>query len=278
MSLIRKAAQKVRHLPALERADWIWNRVRTPYHRLIDLRRSGVKISIGGTEVLVPAEYSGSNWEDFEPEAVDAVRTWLAGKAKPLVVDVGCSIGAYAAVSLFQNPSAWVIAIDADLSSVAATKRLCKYAPAASARLLPAWAMADEKAEQSSLDNALAWTEQALAHSGVSGLPGTTRYVCLGNTSQETPHCRLDDLLSAVERGTDMLLKIDIEGAELVALRGAAHALQDLRPTILLSVHPPALLHLGSSAAEVRQFLDRNNYSTRIIAVDHEEHWWCEAQ
>jgi hypothetical protein len=43
-----------------------------------------------------------------------------------------------------------------------------------------------------------------------------------------------------------------------------------------LNVHPPALPSYGHSKAEVEAFLRRLGYGIRCLAVDHEEHWWCE--
>ena len=47
------------------------------------------------------------------------------------------------------------------------------------------------------------------------------------------------------------LLKIDIDGAEMSALRGMSRILQETEPDLLLEVHPTILPRAGSSAAEV---------------------------
>lgn len=72
--------------------------------------------------------------------------------------------------------------------------------------------------------------------------------------SVHVPTLTLDDLLQTFDRPT--LVKIDIEGAELLALRGAARLLSEVRPTILIEV--------GDEAADsVTQILFAAGYQLR---------------
>ncbi|MEQ8247516.1 MAG: FkbM family methyltransferase [Alphaproteobacteria bacterium] len=56
------------------------------------------------------------------------------------------------------------------------------------------------------------------------------------------------------------LIKMDIEGGELAALRGARNVLQRDRPLLLLSVHPWHLRQLGHSVEEVQDLLGELGY------------------
>ncbi len=58
-------------------------------------------------------------------------------------------------------------------------------------------------------------------------------------------------------------------------LEGARRLLQRNAPPLLLSVHPPALPFYGGTVDAVRNFLVELGYEIDILAVDHEEHWWC---
>ena len=49
------------------------------------------------------------------------------------------------------------------------------------------------------------------------------------------------------------VVKIDVEGAELGVLRGAANMLQATRPHVFLSVHPRGIAELGGSLDELRE-------------------------
>src|SRR5262245_24125666 len=56
----------------------------------------------------------------------------------------------------------------------------------------------------------------------------------------------------------------------------ASAPIQAQRGNFLLSAHPPALPGYGHSKAKVEASLRRHGYDIRCLAVDHEEHWWCE--
>jgi FkbM family methyltransferase len=72
------------------------------------------------------------------------------------------------------------------------------------------------------------------------------------------------------------LLKIDIDGAEMSALRGMSRLLTGKKPDLLLEVHPAYLPQFGSSGSEVHDFLKERGYrffkipdfrNTRISAL-----------
>lgn len=56
------------------------------------------------------------------------------------------------------------------------------------------------------------------------------------------------------------LLKIDVEGAEMLVLEGAEQMLRKKHPTLILSVHPEMLEQLGSSAFALFGFLKELGY------------------
>ena len=57
------------------------------------------------------------------------------------------------------------------------------------------------------------------------------------------------------------VIKIDVEGAEMEGLRGAAETLQTCRPTIFLSVHPAELQALGHSVEALRTLARELGYT-----------------
>jgi FkbM family methyltransferase len=77
---------------------------------------------------------------------------------------------------------------------------------------------------------------------------------------------RIDDLLAA-RRITDLaLIKMDIEGSEHDALRGAADSLSRYRPALVVELNDVALQRCGSSSAEVVSFLEGAGYRGWIIS------------
>ena len=126
-SSFRAIAQRVRHLPGLERAEIFWALLRRPYQYALGLGGRGAEISVGGKTIRIPPEYAGSGWETFEPESVKRFSQWIERNPGAMVIDIGCSLGIYSALALSIDPTAKVVAIDGDLASVAATRRLCQH-------------------------------------------------------------------------------------------------------------------------------------------------------
>lgn len=273
---LRRMAQYIRHLPGLERAEWLWAAARGPYHRVLGAGGRGVEVKVGGTAaVRMPPEFSGGAWETFEPEAVAALADWVRRHPGGLVLDIGSSIGIFSAIALFAGDDVEVVAFDPDLASLAAVGRLCAHADGARLRLVHGF-VTRAASETASLEQAAARTQAALLRSGIRGEVGTTRYASLTDADADAvPRWRLDDLLTA-PAGRPTLIKCDVEGAELLVLAGGEALLRRAHPHLLLSVHPPALPGYGHSKAEVEAFLRRLGYDIRCLAVDHEEHWWCE--
>ncbi len=72
------------------------------------------------------------------------------------------------------------------------------------------------------------------------------------------PVSRMDTLLDRGEAPPD-LIKIDIEGAEFLALQGGRRLLSTRRPLILMEVHHIRLM------LHIQRFFDELNYETRIL-------------
>jgi FkbM family methyltransferase len=82
----------------------------------------------------------------------------------------------------------------------------------------------------------------------------------------EVPKGRLDDLLPAGERVR--LIKIDIEGAEYLALEGMSRCLRQDRPDLVIEVTDSFLRAMGHSAAMLCKLLFGLGY--RMYAIDHD--------
>ena len=78
----------------------------------------------------------------------------------------------------------------------------------------------------------------------------------------------LDALMEAQGVKDVGLLKMDIEGAEVLALRGADRLLREKRVrTLLLELHPPQIAALDSSVPAILALLRERGY--RLWSVDH---------
>lgn len=88
----------------------------------------------------------------------------------------------------------------------------------------------------------------------------------------QTPAVALDRLCASTDTWPDHI-SIDVEGAELLVLKGAEQTLKEEKPLVWVSIHPDMLESLyGQSKEDVLFFMDDCGYDCEILAVDHETH------
>jgi FkbM family methyltransferase len=87
----------------------------------------------------------------------------------------------------------------------------------------------------------------------------------------------IDDLVTTMKIERPNVIKIDVEGAELLALRGAERTLADSRPKIFMEAHSLELLRSCTSFLETRGFatrvLEAEGQSSVISQVYHLAAW-----
>lgn len=85
------------------------------------------------------------------------------------------------------------------------------------------------------------------------------------------------DRLVAMGVTPPTVLTMDVEGAELLVLRGAGHTLGVHRPEVFVSIHPEFMAHhygIVDGVDAVRAFMAELDYREQFLAIDHEHHWW----
>ena len=248
------------------------------------LRRTGwtVNATIGGMTMRIPAHLHRISWGGYEPESMERYVRWCAESAgRPSVVlDIGSSIGIYACAALFADADLEVICFDSDIVSQRIIPELTRHAPRSVERLRYVLAYVDSHSDaHENLDQAVARSTATIAAGEGIARYEEISYRCLSAPLvANTPVYTLDGLLDSGRALADrrVLLKCDVEGAEVRVLLGAEETLKTLRPDLLLSVHGPAdLAAHGNSLAELEALLRRNRYRVAEFARDHEAHWWC---
>ena len=78
---------------------------------------------------------------------------------------------------------------------------------------------------------------------------------------------RIDDILDEQKVLSVDFIKMDIEGSELVALKGATQTLKRFRPTILIELNEAALRSCGTSSFEVKSLLYSMDYKGSIVGT-----------
>lgn len=66
------------------------------------------------------------------------------------------------------------------------------------------------------------------------------------------------------------VLKIDVEGSELAALRGAAHTLETLRPQLIIEVNEATSRAGGYEAREILELISGHGYAVHNLLADGE--------
>lgn len=97
----------------------------------------------------------------------------------------------------------------------------------------------------------------------------------LAEEADVTPTITIDQICA--QTSAPSVITIDIEGAELEALRGAHETLLEFRPLVWVSVHPQFMRHhFGQRPAELYRYMEERDYRAWYLADDHETHVFFE--
>jgi FkbM family methyltransferase len=268
MNVLERVSLAVRHAPALERADWLWDRVRPLYDRLLRASFSarGLERIINGTDrIVLSPRARGFVAQSYEPAVWRRVMREV--RSGEVVAEVGASIGVYTlAFAARVGSGGRVFAFEPDPESAATLEanlavnhwqdrvtvvRAAVGAVEGTAAFASGRGMESHVAEGDVRGGAMA---SHLAERDVGG------------ASIEVAMVTLDGVFSG--RAVDFL-KIDVEGYEEPVLRGAAALLGDRerRPrAILVELHPSAWNAVGTTSDSLLSFLGGHGYHVEDLA------------
>jgi FkbM family methyltransferase len=84
-------------------------------------------------------------------------------------------------------------------------------------------------------------------------------------TGLEVQAVKLDDLVADPKPARPSLIKIDVQGAEMMVLRGASNILEGARPALFVELHEAGLNRFGSSVTEVFNYLSQFGYQAHWL-------------
>jgi FkbM family methyltransferase len=236
--LLPKAPQELAERVALQ-----WGYRFRPRPRIVRLR-SGMRFNFERVDhIPLLLHYAGT----FEPQVIA-----LLGKlVKPgdIVLDVGANIG-------FHTLEAWravgsqgrVISIEASSDHADAVKRNLELNRLPT-RDVHNIAVGDYEGE----------VKLGLPAGGNQGMFGINAG---DGEAFSVPMKRIDDVIDVPRLA---LIKMDIEGSELGALRGAEQTIRKYKPAILMELNDEALKRCGASSYDVVSFLRMLGYGGSVI-------------
>jgi FkbM family methyltransferase len=248
MNILERAGVAIRHAPALERADWLWDRIRPAYDRMLATfaRRRGLERVINGSDRFrLSPQSRGFIAEEYEPAVWGRVMREV--RAGDHVVEVGASIGLYAlAFAGRVGPQGHVTAFEPDPESASALEANI--------------GVNDWRERVTVIRAAVGQSSGQVRFAAARGLESrieTRPEVCDGVIT--VPQVALDHALA----GRIDLIKIDVEGFEQQVLQGARTILTEAhrRPrAILVEVHPFAWAEAGTTSDSFLGLLDEMGF------------------
>jgi FkbM family methyltransferase len=164
------------------------------------------------------------------------------------VIDVGANIGFFTLrFGRWVGPTGRVIAIEPEGRNVATLRRRVRRAGL-----------------QRVIDCVPAVAAERAGEAQLAVTPAHPGGHHLADEGEAVRAVTIDELAAGDPRRV-ALIKIDVQGAELRVLHGAARAIETHRPAIFIEVDDPALRRLGSSARELIATLDTLGYVGHML-------------
>lgn len=258
MYTLERWSSALRHCRWVENADWLWDRVRPAYDKMIGiLGRNGLKRAINGTDqMLILPRFRGMP-ERYEPDVWTNLIMHV--QRNDLVADVGAFIGLYTvALAKRCGPAGKVVAFEPDPENFQALQAHIELNGVRDHVELIEAAVGEQ-------DGILSFESGKSSESRIAA-SGRMRVRCV----------RLDSIFA--DRPMN-ILKIDVEGYEEAALKGALGLLRDPRRCprrIYLEVHPYAWPELGTTSESVLRLLAECGYRVSRLdgqTVEHIDSW-----
>lgn len=257
---VLRGVQSLGSRPEFRRAP-VRTLARVAYWRVRTLAGGSVTIRLPafGTSISVPAEWRGPPkilfmfGADYEPELRHLGRLLEPGDT---FLDVGASYGMYSVVAAsIVGPTGRVVAIEADEASVEVLSGNLERFDVPSHPFLGA---ASDRRQQLSF-----FVDADVSRSGLSAYQE-------GTAACTVEAHRIDDVLGSL--GVDKVdaVKLDIEGAEEVALRGALDMLRSSHPTVIFEANCLAAERLGLERNGAWELLAGEGYQFRRFTAKGE--------
>lgn len=208
-------------------------------------------LTINGRDVWLDLSDPGSMWA-LKELSLGSIQTRLIEKlvqSADMFIDVGANQGIFSAVASAKLPAAGELVAIEPQAALAQCIRLTLQSSG-----LQKWSVIEsvvaEAIGEASLN--VPAENRGEAHISEDGSSTHDQVVVRATT--------LDHLLGTLPQGKRVVLKIDVEGAELLALRGGRNFLSRTKPALIMEVNPEAMLRFGYAPSAVATLLCELGY------------------
>ena len=245
MNILERASAAIRYAPGVEHADWLWDRIRPAYDRMLATIASGrglERVANGTDRFRLSPQSRGFVAQEYEPAVWSRVMREV--RTRDQVVEVGASFGLYAlAFAGRVGAAGHVTAFEPDPQSASALEANVR--------------VNDWQDRITVIRAAVGQSNGQVRFAASRGME--SRIETRSDSSDgviTTPIVTLD---RALARGRIDVIKIDVEGFEQQVIEGARTILTEERRrprAILVEVHPFAWAEAGTTSASFLGLLD----------------------
>ncbi len=99
------------------------------------------------------------------------------------------------------------------------------------------------------------------------------KYVYIHDNSENVPVKTIDQIVKE-SNVIPTALNIDVEGAEMLVINGAANTLKRYKPLVWVSIHGDLIKGYNSSEEKLVKKMESLGYVGELLATDHEKHYF----
>jgi len=265
LETLHRIGSRIRNSDLLRRQTWLWRRVEPLWNGLFERAstKHGYLTHLNGDEFRLTYEYAArydradrADRGIYEPIFYSA----FARETRPgmQVLDVGGHVGFFAlAAALRTGPTGHVHVFEPTPETVRILERHIKLNGWEDRVTVFPGVMADKDGEMTFYTHGTSMASSLSRANTVDLNPERPKQA----ESLTVPAITLDSYCHSNDIRPDVI-KIDVEGAELLVLQGGRAVLGSCKPVILCEVHTRHLANCGGSPQQFERFVDELGYVT----------------
>lgn len=258
--ILHSVASRVRHSPLVKPVEPVFRRIEPIWNGTMDstVYRNGFPTKINGESVRLTYGY-GSRYSKvgrYEPDI--ALPFAEAVRPGATVFDIGAHIGILALIAAQRAGSGGrVFAFEPSPDTIRVLRQHVRLnADGAPIEVIPA-VVSDRRGSMTFFT----YGESMAASISRANVEVLNEQRLTAPATEVTVEAVTIDDFAAEHGVVPDVIKIDIEGAELRALRGAERTLREHSPVIFCEIHPNQMRNCGDSVEELRAYVESLGYS-----------------